>query len=256
MLSKKNIILLHGWGFSSGVWKSLIPLLNEHFSVTAIDLPGYGNTPACDFAEAPTPNQLMESVVEKVLSQAPDKAIWMGWSLGGLIATYIAKAFPHRVEMLINVASSPCFVSQEDWPGMQLDILEQFSQSLLTDHQETLTRFIALQFLGCEQPKQLLQNVKPQLESCGKVSLQTLQQGLQLLKYTDLRTELQTLQIPLLHVLGRLDMLVPVKVAPKLEALNRFGQTIVVDKAAHAPFLSHPEYFTEILKNFIKKQDD
>ena len=133
MLNRQHITLLHGWGFSSGVWKSLVPLLNEHFSVKVIDLPGYGNTAACDFSEKPTPNQLMESIVEKILLQAPDKAIWIGWSLGGLVATHIAKEFPHRVEMLINVASSPCFVSQDDWPGMQLEVLEQFSQSLLMD---------------------------------------------------------------------------------------------------------------------------
>ena len=252
----QDLVLLHGWGFDSGVWHSLVPLLSDEFRVTIVDLPGYGKSAECVFDARQTDKALIDVLVQQLLPQLPEKAIWIGWSLGGLLTTYIAAHFPSRVELIVNIASSPCFVSHEDWPGMEVSVLEQFNQSLLTDHQETLTRFMALQFLGCEQPKQLLQQIKPQLESCGKVSLATLQQGLDLLKNSDLRSQYKTLQIPMLHIFGRLDMLVPVTVIPKLEALNPFCQTVVIDKAAHAPFLSHQLYFVAILKQFIKKQND
>jgi pimeloyl-[acyl-carrier protein] methyl ester esterase len=253
-----DIVLLHGWGFDNGVWHSFAPLLADQYRVTLVDLPGYGNSAACSIAPnmALQDRQLIDAVIEQLLPYMPKKAIWVGWSLGGLIATYIAAKFPQRVDLLINVATSPRFVSDTDWPGMEVTVLDQFAQSLLTDHKETLTRFMALQFLGCDQPKQLLQKVKPQLERCGKVSLQTLQQGLHLLKYCDLREEYKKLQLPILQIYGQLDMLAPIKSAAHVEALNVFCQTLVVEKAAHAPFLSHQEYFAKLIKQFIKKQHD
>lgn len=52
---------------------------------------------------------------EAVLQQAPDKAIWLGWSLGGLVASQIALTHPERVQALVTVASSPCFSARDEW---------------------------------------------------------------------------------------------------------------------------------------------
>lgn len=56
-------------------------------------------------------------MAEAVLQQAPDKAIWLGWSLGGLVASQIALTHPERVQALVTVASSPCFSARDEWPG-------------------------------------------------------------------------------------------------------------------------------------------
>ena len=32
----------------------------------------------------------LEEMAERVLKQAPEKAIWLGWSLGGLVASQVA----------------------------------------------------------------------------------------------------------------------------------------------------------------------
>jgi pimeloyl-[acyl-carrier protein] methyl ester esterase len=47
------------------------------------------------------------------------RAIWLGWSLGGLVASQIALPHPERVQALVT-ASSPCFSAQEEWPGSSL----------------------------------------------------------------------------------------------------------------------------------------
>ena len=48
----------------------------------------------------------LEEMAERVLKQAPEKAIWLGWSLGGLVASQVALTHPERVQTLVTVASS------------------------------------------------------------------------------------------------------------------------------------------------------
>ncbi len=72
-------------------------------------------------------------MAEVVLRQAPDKTIWLGWSLGGLVASQIALTHPERVQALVTVASSPCFSARDEWPGIKPDVLAGFQQQLSDD---------------------------------------------------------------------------------------------------------------------------
>ncbi len=39
------LVLIHGMGSASTAWKPIRPLLNPHFKVITLDLPGHGKTP-------------------------------------------------------------------------------------------------------------------------------------------------------------------------------------------------------------------
>ena len=66
-------------------------------------------------------------------SGAAKKPIWLGWSLGGLVASQIALRHPERVQALITVASSPCFSAREAWPGIKPEVLAGFQHQLSED---------------------------------------------------------------------------------------------------------------------------
>jgi len=40
------LLLIHGWGVSYTIWRNLVPLLEEHFKLIIIELPGIGDSPA------------------------------------------------------------------------------------------------------------------------------------------------------------------------------------------------------------------
>ncbi len=63
----------------------------------------------------------------------------------------------------------------------------------------------------------------------------------------DLRQALVRLPMPFLRLYGRLDGLVPRKIVPLLDDLWPESESILFDKAAHAPFVSHPAAFCEPL---------
>ncbi|MGB5339321.1 MAG: alpha/beta fold hydrolase, partial [Gammaproteobacteria bacterium] len=39
-----DLLLVHGWGLHSGIWDGLAPLLEPHYRVTRMDLPGHGRS--------------------------------------------------------------------------------------------------------------------------------------------------------------------------------------------------------------------
>jgi pimeloyl-[acyl-carrier protein] methyl ester esterase len=99
----QDIVLLHGWGVNSAVFEPLKQALSE-YRVHYVDLPGFGNS---DPIEGD-----IHDWVAALATQLPDNAIWLGWSLGGLVATQVALTFPTKIKALITVASSPCFMAR------------------------------------------------------------------------------------------------------------------------------------------------
>jgi len=243
---KCHLVLLHGWGLNAEVWDCIIEPLSAHFALHLVDLPGFGRSQGFGAMS-------LEMMAEAVLSRAPEQAIWLGWSLGGLVASQIALTHPDRVQALVTVASSPCFSEQNGWPGIKASVLSGFQQQLSEDFQRTVERFLALQTLGTETARQDARRLKSAVLALPMPDTTVLNGGLEILKTVDLRQSLVQLSIPFLRLYGRLDGLVPRKIVPQLDALWPASRSVVLEKATHALFISHPEAFCEAL---IALKDD
>ncbi|MBV8045457.1 pimeloyl-ACP methyl ester esterase BioH [Pluralibacter sp.] len=235
-----HLVLLHGWGLNAQVWDCITPELSTHFTLHLVDLPGYGRSQGFGALS-------LNEMADRVLAQAPERAIWLGWSLGGLVASRIALDAPQRVQALVTVASSPCFSAHQDWPGIKPDVLSGFQQQLSEDFQRTVERFLALQTLGTESARQDARKLKSAVLSLPMPPTGVLNGGLEILKTVDLRDALATLQLPFLRLYGALDGLVPRKIAGLLDTAWPQSESIIIEKAAHAPFISHPRQFCETL---------
>ncbi|MFM2486101.1 pimeloyl-ACP methyl ester esterase BioH [Celerinatantimonas yamalensis] len=237
------LILLHGWGMNSGVWSQLSDLLSKNYQVYWLDLPGYGFSQPCSSLD-------WRQTVDLLANSLP-RGIWLGWSLGGLLAQQVAISYPQKVMRLVTVASSARFVEQPNWPGMKAQVLELFARSLVHDYQKTLERFLAIQTLGSPQAKADIQTIKKQLEQRPLPDLSVLQQGLQWLAQIDLREQVQMIQAPWLQLYGHLDSLVP-RQSQLMHAQLTQAQQHVFAKASHAPFISHLNDFVSTLNHFLK----
>jgi pimeloyl-[acyl-carrier protein] methyl ester esterase len=244
-----DLVLIHGWGMNSGVWKNVIPLLASEYCVHWCDLPGYGENKDVVIEDA-------TALVPTLLQNAPEQAIWLGWSLGGLLVTQAALQAPDRILGVITVASSPKFVAEKEtgWAGMALPVLQNFEKQLLDDHEATIGRFMALQVMGSPQPRQDIKTLK--LAICDRPSPdpKALFRDLRILEKWDLREQLRDLAVPSFAILGRLDALVPSSVAVSL--LDHAPKSVihVCRQATHAPFISHPETFVDVLNAWLTSQ--
>ncbi len=235
-----HLVLLHGWGLNAEVWHCISEELSSHFTLHLVDLPGFGRSQGFGA-------MTLEEMADRVLDQAPEKAIWLGWSLGGLVASQVALAHPGRVQALITVASSPCFSARDGWPGIKPDVLAGFQQQLSEDFQRTVERFLALQTMGTETARQDARALKKTVLALPMPPVDVLNGGLEILKTVDLRESLTSLTVPFLRLYGYMDGLVPRKVVPLLDALWPESESLIFAKAAHAPFISHPDAFCQAL---------
>ncbi|MCT4715837.1 pimeloyl-ACP methyl ester esterase BioH [Enterobacteriaceae bacterium H18W14] len=240
-----DLVLLHGWGLNAEVWHCISAELSSQFRLHLVDLPGYGRSQ--NFGALTLPE-----MAEIVLAQAPEQAVFLGWSLGGLVASQIALTHPGRVRALITVASSPCFTARGDWPGIKPEVLTGFQQQLSEDFQRTVERFLALQTLGTQTARQDARALKAVVLEQPMPEVEVLNGGLEILKTVDLREQLAELQMPLLRLYGYLDGLVPRKVAALLDERCPQSESVIFLKAAHAPFISHPQAFCEQIFAFEK----
>ncbi|AEE25111.1 bioH protein [Glaciecola sp. 4H-3-7+YE-5] len=237
--SGPSLVLLHGWGVNSGVWQPIAAQLEQHFSVTYVDLPGFGE----NFQALPEPYNLA-NLAASVANFLPENSVLAGWSLGGLVAQQIALHEPTKVQRLVLIATSPKFQKSHDWPGIEPTILQAFSQQLVKNLSKTIERFLAIQAMGSDSAKADIKKIKSSIEASPQADIAALTAGLTILEQADLRAELASLSMPVHWMLGRLDSLVPAKLNEYVQQhLPPNHSVTVFPHASHAPFISHTEHF-------------
>lgn len=230
-----DLVLIHGWAMHSGIFAPLSERLSKQFRLHLVDLPGHGDSR--DYAAG----DLDPSRVAQAIAAATPPAIWIGWSLGGLVALRAALDLPQQVHGLVEIAASPRFVRDDDWPhAVPATIFREFGAGLVAAFRPAIERFLALETLGSANAQEELRELKAHVFERGDPSEQALLDGLALLDQIDYRDELATLTNPSLWIAGRRDRLVPSAAMQWAAGHSGHGQFLEIS-AGHAPFLSHAD---------------
>jgi len=231
---------------NKAIWRPVFEVLPDWIEPIAIDLPGHGSQADKSFETLDDLAQVLDQLIE-------EPAIWIGWSLGGLAVMQLAMQKPQKVQALMLVASSPCFVQKQDWlSGMKSDVFDIFAQELEKDFSGTIRRFLSLQVRGSESGREILRSLRKEILAQPAANIEALRSGLNLLKTVDLRCQLSQLNMPVSWLLGERDGLVNGSLATELESLMPEADVHVFNQAAHAPFLSHLADFNKQLTEFAK----
>ncbi len=283
------LVLLHGWGLNSRVWDPVLPQLGRRFTTVCLDLPGHGASPwppgfhDIDSLADPIIASLEAAIdhvhgrtvrcettagmqeVEQRREQLPrhgrrsdsampggDGCFVVGWSLGAMAAIAAAARRRGLVRRLVLVAATPKFVRAPDWPhAVEQSALNDMAGRLLGDFHATVRDFLLWQVHGDENAREALRLLRAKIKAGGEARPEALSAGLQVLAMADLRPRLPALDVPTLVIAGERDRLSHPQAGAALASALPQARLRIVERAAHAPFLSHPEEFCADVAQFL-----
>ncbi|SFB79892.1 pimeloyl-[acyl-carrier protein] methyl ester esterase [Marinospirillum celere] len=235
-------VFLPGWGMSAQSLEPLREQLSEQ-SITLLDWPQ--DSDAWQQAAAGKLDLLLLRLAE----QHPQPAIWLGWSLGGLVAAKMAQhpQLKQWVTGLVSLGAGPWFASGKDKPchwGLNPAELRAFVRSFKKHPQEAWEHFLSWQSLGEPQADQ----VKARLQADQPWSAEALQVGLLLLKQLDAGELMAEPSLAWLLVRGEEDPICP-DWSPLQESYSSQQLSwLTLSACGHAPQFTQPQQLAEQLR--------
>ena len=246
---KPPLFLIHGFASSIYTFNLLIPLLKDHFSIVAIDLPGFGRSEKSSSFVYSFKNyaQLVGSCIDYFKLNEVNIA---GHSMGGQIALYTAKLIPEKVKNLVLLSSS--------------GYLKRANSALIYCTYLPFFKYYVKRKVHKKEVREHLQNVfynhslitddyvkeygKPLQESGFYTAL------MRLLRYRegDLnREELNNITKPTLLLWGEEDKVVPVHVGHQLVNDLPNSRLITYEKTGHLLTEERPQEVFEQISSHI-----
>ncbi|MGM0856597.1 MAG: alpha/beta fold hydrolase [Pseudomonadota bacterium] len=216
-----RLVLLSGWGVDRRIWEPLAPHWPSSVEALAVDWPGYGHQPALP------ENASLELLADAMADRLCDDAVWVGWSLGGLLATALLEKLP-APRGLILVGTGGRFCSDD---GVTESELASFRRAFGRDPDATWRHFLRWQAQGEPNPRHAHQQLRALQGDSPCTDHDTLSQGLSWLTSLDNRQRLRNAPCPVIHQIGEHDPLV---------GQSTRDQATPIPHAGHCPMLSQP----------------
>ncbi|GAB2729864.1 alpha/beta fold hydrolase [Halomonas garicola] len=238
-----TLTLLHGWGVDARVWQPLQPHWPEGVGVAAPNWPGYESHPAlADPAELSTTADLSASAdiaatASAMAASLPQNSVWVGWSLGGLLAVAMTDHLPPP-QGIILLGAGAQFCSPN---GVTPQALAEFTSAFQRSPSAAWRHFLRWQSSGEPEPRTALKRLHALLGKTPPADTPTLAAGLGFLETLDNRERLQTLPCPVATLAGENDPFLNQPPAGETTAGEQMAQ------AGHCPMVSQPAALVDAL---------
>ncbi|WP_163560207.1 alpha/beta fold hydrolase [Halomonas sp. NO4] len=228
-----HLVLLAGWGCDARIWQPLAPHWPAGWKIHAPDWPGYAGREA--LAEPAS----LAALADAMADDLPVDAVWVGWSLGGLLAGALLDHLPaHRShpQGLILLGMGPRFCHPR---GITASELAAFRRAFRRAPAATLAHFRRGQLAGEPAPRTAHRRLRDLLGEAPSADTPTLAAGLDWLATLDVECPLAEAPCPVRTLAGADD---PLLAPPLREAADR-----CLDGAGHCPMLSQPKALADAL---------
>jgi pimeloyl-ACP methyl ester carboxylesterase len=247
------LVFVHGLG---GVWQNWllnIPAFMATNRCVAVDLPGFGlsELPA---GEISIPG--FARAVDEVCRQLElDEPVLVGNSMGGFVGAELAVSFPTRVSKLVLVSAaglSTEYLKREPLLAGARAFMALMARTGLRGSpvvRRARLRRIALGTI-VRYPERL--SVPLATELVGGANAPGFLSAFDALMGYSFRDRLERIEVPVLIVWGRNDILVPVSDAELFEHLiGDNAHSVIFEDTGHLPMLERPTRFNRLLGSFI-----
>jgi abhydrolase domain-containing protein 6 len=245
------VVLLHGFGGSKDNWIRFAAPLAKDYRVLAIDLPGFGDTPARD-SDAFSIEAQTERVHQLLLAMETGPVHLVGHSMGGQIAAVLAARWPSAVRTLTLI--EPHGMSSSEVTPFEASIRGGEVPLIVTDARG-YERFLELVFVRRPfLPGPVHRALRRQM-----VERASLWERI----WREVRPDASTLeavlpgiQAPVLLLWGDSDRFFPRSVIPALERVLPRHRTAVLSECGHAAMMEQPELTAAHWRRFAEESHE
>jgi len=246
------VVLIHGWPLSNAMYEyQYAALIKNGFRTIGITLRGFGQS---DKPYGKYDYDVFAEDIKAVLEELRiENAVLGGFSFGGATAIRFASKYnnEHISKLALFGAAAPCEVRKDDFPyGLPIEILNQLIELNSVNRPQLIEEFGKL-FAASETA--LPKGISDWLAGIQFQSSQyAMEQGLLMIRDSDLRADLKKVTIPTAIFHGKLDKLCPFELAEQLHKGLVNSKLIVFENSGHALFLEELPKFNDELIKFIK----
>jgi pimeloyl-ACP methyl ester carboxylesterase len=241
-----TIVLLHGGMLDCRMWDEQFEVLAKTHRVLRYDADAHGNStlPPDAYWDYADLRELLNAL-------GIERAVLVGLSLGGKTAIDLALENPERVEAIVAVSSglsgyrfeSDFYLEYRDvmiqaWRAGEFDgVVEAFQRSW-TDGPH-------------RAPEDVNPEVREKVRMMARNGLEHAMEGRRIDPPAIER--LDELELPMLMVVGELDLPGILDIADKVVAANPNAELVVVREVAHMVNMEAPERFNELLVGYLSR---
>ncbi|MDE2670827.1 MAG: 2-succinyl-6-hydroxy-2,4-cyclohexadiene-1-carboxylate synthase [Chloroflexota bacterium] len=147
------LVLLHGFTGSAMSWGPLAEMLAARFTLLAVDIVGHGDSGKPDDLDCYAIDRAARDAVSALLAFGVRRSSWLGYSMGGRLALYVAATVPKAVDRLVLIGASPGLAEPAEREARRnadetlADRIEQDGVPAFVDYWESLPLFESQQRL-------------------------------------------------------------------------------------------------------------
>lgn len=231
--SVPTIILIHGSGGSTATWIMQLRGLSKDFLIVTIDLNGHGKSP--DRSGSNTTESYLTDIKEVVKKY--DRPVIGGHSMGGMLAQLFALKYPQMISGIILVGT-----------GARLRVAQFIFDILDSNFDEYVEN--AGNFMFHESAsEELIDASKREIRKCDP---KIVRRDFAACNKFDIMEKVSEISVPTLILVGKQDIMTPVKYSEYLHDKIQDSTLHVIENAGHSVMLEKFEELNSHIKNWMK----
>lgn len=237
------LVLLHGFCENKSIWSRAVDQLADHFRVISLDLPGFGETKAVSEI---TIEEAADSVKSTLQLLKIDQCVMIGHSLGGYVSLAFAEKYPQALKGM-GLFHSSAFEDNEEKKHTRnktADFIKKngiklFAQSFV----EPLFYPKYRNNLRSE-----IDQLKAEVAECSEDTVVAYTYAMRDRK--ERIDVLKTIEVPVLFVIGKEDMAVPLEASIDQCHLPKEAVVHFLEETAHMGMIERPVESVKIIQLF------
>ncbi|GGP22680.1 alpha/beta fold hydrolase [Silvimonas iriomotensis] len=246
-----TLVLAHGFACDQTIWRKVVPELSSGYRLILFDHAGHGMADAFDTERHATLDGYAEDVVAVLEALDLWNVVYVGHSVSGMIGLLASKLAPRRIERMVMLAPSPCYINhpQDNYVGgFERSTIDEMLKAMDHNYQawaEQLAQIASLE----ESAGPINTEMRHRLFALDPTLASRFAHAIFL---SDLRDQVQAFALPTLIVQCSDDPIAPVNVGQWMERAMHAARLHVMTVRGHLPQLANAPQVASLIRNFVQ----